>query len=72
MEKSFFGGNKFSLRLFIRQVFQEGQKVFWPSSLDTIKASGVVFFLVFCISIFVFLLDQGISLAIKFILEMGV
>ncbi|WP_334128604.1 preprotein translocase subunit SecE [Sneathiella sp.] len=56
---------------FIRQVRQEASKVTWPTRKETLITTGMVFVMVFLASMFFFLVDSGIQLAIKTFMTLG-
>ncbi|MFC4273525.1 preprotein translocase subunit SecE [Sneathiella chungangensis] len=56
---------------FIRQVRQEASKVTWPTRKETLVTTGMVFVMVFLASMFFFLVDSGIQVAIKAIMSLG-
>ena len=56
---------------FIQQVRAEAAKVTWPSRRETMITTGLVILMAFVASIFFVLVDQGLRLAIGFILGLG-
>ena len=56
---------------FIRQVRQEASKVTWPSRKETMTTTGMVFVMVFLVSIFFLVVDQLIQFGIKLIFSLG-
>jgi len=65
------GAGKSSPAAFVRQVRQEVSKVTWPSRKETTVASIMVFVMVFLAAIFFFFVDQGLAIAVRFILGLG-
>lgn len=57
---------------YIRQVKSEVQKVTWPSRKETVTSTIAVFIMVAFASIFLFLADQVMALAVRWILGLGV
>ena len=62
---------KTSALQFIQQVRQEITKVTWPSRKETLITTGMVFAMAVMAAIFFLLVDQLLSVAIKFILGLG-
>ncbi len=56
---------------FIQQVRSEVAKVTWPTRNETIVTTIMVFIMVVLASIFFLLVDQVISVAIKYVLGLG-
>ena len=56
---------------FIQQVRQEVAKVTWPSRKETLVTTGMVFLMVFLAAMFFFVVDEGLSFAIKSLLGLG-
>lgn len=56
---------------FFREVRQEASKVTWPSRRETAISTGMVFVMVVLAAIFFFVVDQIISVAIRFLLTVG-
>lgn len=56
---------------FIQQVRSEVAKVTWPTRNETIVTTIMVFIMVVMASIFFLLVDQVISVAIKYVLGLG-
>lgn len=54
--------------LFAKDVLQEGKKVIWPGQRDVLLTSAIVFVITLVFSIFFFVIDQGLSKVIQFIL----
>jgi preprotein translocase subunit SecE len=66
-----FGMAKTSALQFIQQVRQEITKVTWPSRKETLITTGMVFVMAVTAAVFFLLVDQLLSVAIKFILGLG-
>ena len=62
---------KTSALQFIQQVRQEITKVTWPSRKETLITTGMVFVMAVTAAVFFLLVDQLLSVAIKFILGLG-
>jgi preprotein translocase subunit SecE len=56
---------------FFQQVRQEISKVTWPSRKETMITTTMVFIMAVVAAIFFLLVDQILSVAIKFILGLG-
>ena len=56
---------------FARQVEAEGRKVTWTSTPETIQATIMVFVMSIIVALFLFLSDQFISMAIRWITGLG-
>lgn len=56
---------------FVRQVRAEVQKVTWPSRKETTASTVAVFIMVTFASIFLFLADQLMAMAVRWILGFG-
>jgi preprotein translocase subunit SecE len=56
---------------FIKQVRSEMKKVTWPTRQETTVSTLAVFMMVFFASIFLYVADQVIALAVKFVLNFG-
>jgi preprotein translocase subunit SecE len=56
---------------FIREVRQEVSKVTWPTRKETMITTGMVFLMVFLAALFFFLVDQILSLGVRYILGWG-
>lgn len=56
---------------FVRQVDAEGRKVTWTTTQETIQATIMVIIMSIVVALFLFLSDQVISLAIRFITGLG-
>ena len=54
---------------FLREVKVELKKVTWPSRKETMASTGVVIVLVVIISVFLGLVDMGLSSLIRFVLK---
>lgn len=56
---------------FFRQVKAEMQKVSWPSRKETLISTAAVFTMVFFAAMFLFMADQFMAFAVRFILDLG-
>jgi preprotein translocase subunit SecE len=56
---------------FIQQVRQEVAKVTWPTRRETTVSTIMVFVMVIIAAIFFFVVDQLLSLAVRFIMGLG-
>jgi preprotein translocase subunit SecE len=56
---------------FIQQVRQEIGKVTWPTRRETIITTIMVFIMVAFAGLFFFVVDQTISLVVKFLMGLG-
>jgi len=56
---------------FFQQVRQEVAKVTWPTRRETTISTIMVFVMVIIAAIFFFVVDQVLSLAIRFIMGLG-
>lgn len=56
---------------FLREIRQELTKVTWPTRKETAITTGMVFVMVFLLSIFFLGVDQIIALAVQSILGLG-
>ncbi len=56
---------------FIREVRQEVSKVTWPTRKETMVTTGMVFIMVFLAATFFFLVDQVLSVVVRFVLGFG-
>ncbi len=56
---------------FLREIRQELAKVTWPTRKETTITTGMVFVMVFLLSIFFLGVDQIIALAVQSILGLG-
>ena len=65
------GPVKTSLPVFARQVRQETAKVVWPTRKETVLTTVMVLFMVLFCSIFLFVTDQVIAIAVRWILGLG-
>lgn len=57
---------------YVRQVRAEMQKVTWPSRKETTASTIAVFIMVVFASVFLFLADQFMAMAVRWILGLGV
>jgi preprotein translocase subunit SecE len=62
---------KVSIQQFARQVRQEATKVTWPSRKETVVSTVMVLSMVVLASIFFFLVDQVLSVAVRTIFGLG-
>lgn len=62
---------KISPAQFIREVRQEAAKVSWPTRKETGISTAMVFVMVIIAAIFFLLVDQTISVAVRFVLGLG-
>ena len=56
---------------FFQQVRQEVAKVTWPTRRETTVSTIMVFVMVIIAAIFVFVVDQLLSYAVRFIMGLG-
>lgn len=63
--------NRTSPMEFLREIRQELTKVTWPTRKETAITTGMVFVMVFLLSIFFLGVDQIIALAVQSILGLG-
>ena len=56
---------------FIQQVRQEVSKVTWTSRKETVVTTTMVLIMVFCASIFFFIVDWFLGIGVKSILGLG-
>ena len=63
--------NRTSPMEFLREIRQELAKVTWPTRKETTITTGMVFVMVFLLSIFFLGVDQIIALAVQSILGLG-
>jgi preprotein translocase subunit SecE len=56
---------------FIQEVRAEAVKVTWPSRRETLITTGLVILMVLLASLFFLAVDQGLRLAVSFILSFG-
>ncbi len=56
---------------FVREVRQEVSKVTWPSKKETGVTTGMVFIFVMLAMVFFFFVDQVMSFAVRFLLDLG-
>jgi len=57
---------------FVRQVRQEVSKVTWPTRKETFVTTVMVFIFVAIMAVFFLVVDQIVSVAVRFILGLGV
>ncbi len=63
---------KTNIAQFIREVRQETARVTWPTRRDTAISTGMVFLMVILASVFFLVVDQLLSLGVRFLLNVGV
>jgi len=63
--------NRVSIGEFFRQVRQEAAKVTWPTRKETMITTAMVFAMSIAAAIFFFVVDQILSLAVRFVLGLG-
>jgi len=56
---------------FVQQVRQEVSKVTWPTRRETTVSTLMVFVMVIVAAIFFFVVDQVLSVAVRFIMGLG-
>jgi preprotein translocase subunit SecE len=56
---------------FVKEVRQEAAKVTWPTRKETTVSTAMVFVMVVLAALFFFLVDQVLSLGVRFILGLG-
>ena len=59
------------IQQFAKQVRQEALKVTWPSRKETVVSTVMVLAMVVLASIFFFLVDQVLSLAVRMVFGVG-
>ena len=57
---------------FIREVRQEASKVTWPTRKETAISTGMVVVMVVLAAVFFFIVDELLSLGVRFLLGFGV
>jgi len=57
---------------FVREVRQETARVTWPTRRETMISTGVVILMVIVAAIFFFVVDEVISIGVRFLLGIGV
>jgi len=57
---------------FFREVRQETARVTWPTRRDTAISTGMVFLMVILASVFFLIVDQLLSIGVRFLLNVGV
>jgi preprotein translocase subunit SecE len=57
---------------FFREVRQETARVTWPTRRETAISTGMVFLMVILASLFFLVVDQLLSLGVRFLLNVGV
>ena len=53
---------------FSRESSEETRKVVWPSRKETVQTTGVVFAFVLVMAIFLWMVDAGLLLAVKYLM----
>ncbi len=56
---------------FLRQVRQEVRRVTWPTRKETGVTTAMVFAMVMVVAVFFFLVDQVLSMGVRFMLGLG-
>jgi preprotein translocase subunit SecE len=57
---------------FIREVRQEASKVTWPTRKETAISTAMVVVMVILAAVFFFIVDELLSLGVRFLLGVGV
>ena len=57
---------------FLRQVRQEVSRVTWPSRKELIQTTAMVFLMAVTVAVFFFLVDEALSVLVRFLLGVGV
>jgi preprotein translocase subunit SecE len=60
-----------NLAQFYREVRQETLKVTWPNRQEVVRTTIVVFIMIFIMAMLLLFADWIISMAVKFILQLG-
>lgn len=63
------GGKLQGVRSFLHDVRLELKKVTWPSKEDVVSTTGVVIATVAFFGVYLFLVDKGVEVVIRFILK---
>lgn len=53
---------------FSRESSEETKKVVWPSRKETVQTTGIVFAFVLVMAIFLWMVDAGLLLAVKYLM----
>jgi preprotein translocase subunit SecE len=53
---------------FCKESAEEARRVVWPSRKETIQTTGIVFAFVFLMAIFLWMVDAGLLLAVKYLM----
>lgn len=53
---------------FARESSEETKKVVWPSRKETVQTTGIVFAFVLVMAIFLWMVDAGLLLAVKYLM----
>jgi preprotein translocase subunit SecE len=56
---------------FFREVRQETARVTWPTRRETAISTGMVFLMVIVASVFFLIVDQLLSIGVRFLLTVG-
>lgn len=56
---------------FFREVRQETARVTWPTRRETAISTGMVFLMVILASVFFLIVDQLLSIGVRFLLTVG-
>jgi preprotein translocase subunit SecE len=62
---------KTNVTQFIREVRQEASKVTWPTRKETTISTGMVLLMVIFAALFFLVVDELLSLAVRFFLGLG-
>jgi preprotein translocase subunit SecE len=62
---------KTNVMQFIREVRQEASKVTWPTRKETAISTGMVLLMVMLAAIFFLIVDELLSLGVRFFLGLG-
>ena len=62
---------KTSATEFVQQVRQELSRVTWPTRKETLVTTGMVFVMVFVAAAFFFVVDQVLSLGVRWLFGLG-
>ena len=57
---------------FLRQVRQEVSRVTWPSRKELVQTTAMVFLMAVTVAVFFFLVDEALSVLVRFLLGVGV
>jgi preprotein translocase subunit SecE len=56
---------------FVQQVRQELSRVTWPTRKETLVTTGMVFVMVFIAAVFFFVVDQVLSMGVRWLFGLG-